>query len=199
MSLESTEELCLMSLKIETEFEEKLNCASKNGMRNLAIFHQTTKSQNWDFDGILLSKVKMCELKIYRENMCHDNEEWCKIWRGIDLSFQNWYEEFDNFWPKHLKISKICTLMDCFWPRHIMFELKKRTEESCLIALNSNTKFEQKMTCAFKNDMRNLVNFQQSKFESLKIGTLMGSFYPKYELKICRGIMCHSNEKWWKI
>ena len=64
-----------MSLKIETEFEEKLNCASKNGMRNLAIFHQITKSQNWDFDSILLSKVKMCELKIYRENMCHDNEE----------------------------------------------------------------------------------------------------------------------------
>ena len=25
--------------------------------------------------------------------MCHDNEEWCKIWRGIDLSFQNWHEE----------------------------------------------------------------------------------------------------------
>ena len=26
--------------------------------------------------------------------MCHDNEECCKIWRGIDLSFQNWHEEF---------------------------------------------------------------------------------------------------------
>ena len=22
---------------------------------------------------------------------------WCKIWRGIDLSFQNWHEEFDKF------------------------------------------------------------------------------------------------------
>ena len=29
--------------------------------------------------------------------MCHDNEEECKIWRGIDLSFQNWHEEFDEF------------------------------------------------------------------------------------------------------
>ena len=57
--------------------------------------------------------------------MCHDNEEWCKIWRGIDLSFQNWHEEFDKFWPEHSKISKICTLMDCFWPKYIMFELKK--------------------------------------------------------------------------
>ena len=36
--------------------------------------------------------------------ICHDNEEWRKIWRGIDLSFQNWHEEFDKFWPKQLKI-----------------------------------------------------------------------------------------------
>ena len=29
------------------------------------------------------------------------NEEWCKIWRGIDLLFQNWHKEFDKFWPEH--------------------------------------------------------------------------------------------------
>ena len=66
----------------------------------------------------------MYELKIYRRVMCHENEEWCKVWRGIDLSFQNWHEEFDEFWPKHLKISKIWTLMGCFWPKNIMIELK---------------------------------------------------------------------------
>ena len=70
-------------------------------------------------------KSKMYEIKIYRGVMCHDNEEWCKTWRGIDLPVQNWHEEFDKFWPEQLKISKICTLMDCFWPKHIMFELKK--------------------------------------------------------------------------
>ena len=48
-----------------------------------------------------------------------------KIWRGIDLSVQNWHEEFDKFWPKHSKISKIFALMGCFWPKYIMFELKK--------------------------------------------------------------------------
>ena len=54
------------------------------------------------------------------------------------------------------------------------------------------------MSCAFKNDMRNLASFHQSMFGSLKIGTLMGSFYPKYkmyELKIYRGILCHNNEE----
>ena len=66
------------------------------------------------------------------------------------------------------------------------------------MALNIGVKFEGKLTCAFKNDMRNLANFHQSMFESLKIGTFIGSFYPKqkmHELKIYRGVMCHDNEE----
>ena len=47
------------------------------------------------------------------------------------------------------------------------------------MALNTDAIFEGKLTCALKNDMRNLANFPQSTFESLKIGTLIGSFYPK--------------------
>ena len=47
------------------------------------------------------------------------------------------------------------------------------------MALNIGAKFEGKLTCAFKNDMTNSVNFHQSTFESLKSGTLIGSFYPK--------------------
>ena len=67
-----------MALKIDTKFEEKLTCASKNDMRNLANFHQSTwKSQNWDFDDILL--LEMYEPKIYRGVMRHDSEVWCKI------------------------------------------------------------------------------------------------------------------------
>ena len=60
-----------------------------------------------------------------------------------------------------------------------MFELKKGIEELCLMALIIDAKFEGKMNCAFKNDMRDLAKSHQSMFESLKIGTLMGSFYPK--------------------
>ena len=43
-------------------------------------------------------KQKMYELKIYRWVICHGNEELCKIWRGIDLSFQNRHEGFNEFW-----------------------------------------------------------------------------------------------------
>ena len=57
--------------------------------------------------------------------MCHDNEEWCKVWRGINLSVQNWLEEFGKFWLEHSKISKLCNLMEYFLPKYIMFQLKK--------------------------------------------------------------------------
>ena len=56
--MKSTEELCLMALMIVTEFKGKLNCASKNDMKNLTIFHHSTKSQNWNFDDIPFSKVE---------------------------------------------------------------------------------------------------------------------------------------------
>ena len=66
------------------------------------------------------------------------------------------------------------------------------------MALKIDATFEGKLTCAFKNDMRNLANFHQSMFESLKIEILMGPFYAKqkiYELKIYRGNLCHGNEE----
>ena len=57
--------------------------------------------------------------------MCYENEEWYKTWKEINLSVQNWHEEFNKFWPEHSKISKFCTLMGCFWPKYTMFELRK--------------------------------------------------------------------------
>ena len=66
------------------------------------------------------------------------------------------------------------------------------------MALNIDASIEGKLTCAFKNDMRNLANFHQTMFANLKIQTLMGSFHPKqkmYELKIYKGVLCHDNEE----
>ena len=77
-----------------------------------------------------------------------------------------------------------------------MFELKKYSDELYLIALDIDVKLEGKLTCAFKNDMRNLTKFCQSTLECLKIGTFIGSFYPKWkmdEFKIYRGVMYHEN------
>ena len=48
-----------MTLESDAKFEEKLTCDLENDMRNLANFHQSTrKSENWEFDGVLLSKIE---------------------------------------------------------------------------------------------------------------------------------------------
>ena len=48
-----------MELKNYAKFEKKLTRGLENVMMNLANFHQSTqKSQNWNFDGIILSKVE---------------------------------------------------------------------------------------------------------------------------------------------
>ena len=65
------------------------------------------------------------------------------------------------------------------------------------MALNIDAKFEGKLTLAFKNDMRNLVNFHQSTRKSQNWGFDGILLYPKqkmFELKMCRGVMCHGNE-----
>ena len=53
---------------------------------------------------------------------------------------------------------------------------KKSIGEFCLMALNIDATFEGKLTCAFKSDLKNLANFHQSMFESLKIGTWWDPF-----------------------
>ena len=76
------------------------------------------------------------------------------------------------------------------------------------MTMKNNIKFEKELTYQFKTDMKNLANFNPSTeifiraIETLKIETLMGSFYPKlkmYELKIYRGVMHHGNDKGCKI
>ena len=89
------------------------------------IFIKTLESVKiGTFMGSFCPKYKMHELKNYRRVISNDTQEWWKIWKGIDLPFQNWHKEFDKYWLEHLSL-KIHTLMGCFWPKYIMFVLKK--------------------------------------------------------------------------
>ena len=114
--------------------------------------------QNFYFNGSLWSKVY---IKKYRGVIFHETEEECKIWRGIDLSFQDWHKEFDKFWPDHTKVSKIFTLIVSFWAKYILFELKS-AEELSFMKLKRDVKFGKESTCRFKIDIRNLTNFDLS-------------------------------------
>ena len=75
--------------------------------------------------GSFWAKHILFELKKYRGIIFHETEERYKIWRGIDLSFQNWKKKFGKLWPEHLKVSRSFILMDSFWAKYVLFELKK--------------------------------------------------------------------------
>ena len=90
------------------------------------IFTRALESlKHFHFNVLLLRKVYIVWAKKYREVIFHDTEDEYKIWRGIDLSIQNWHKEFDKFWPEHSIASESFTLMGFFWVKYILFELKK--------------------------------------------------------------------------
>ena len=124
-----------MTLRGDAKFEKNWLVVWKMTRGIWQIFIRALESLK---TGILMGSFnpeeKRYEIKIQRGVMCYDNEDWCKIWREIDLSFQNWHEEFDEFWPN--------------------FE--------SFIKLKIDTKFGEETNCRFEINIRNLANFDLS-------------------------------------
>ena len=101
-----------MKLKRDAKFGEE----STNRLKIGIIWQMLTWALEKIFTlmGSLWAKCILFELKKYRGVIFHETEEGCKIWRGIDLSFQSWHKEFDKFWPEHSKVLKIFTLIGSF-------------------------------------------------------------------------------------
>ena len=116
-----------MKLKRDTNFGEVSTHHFKIGIRNLTKFEPSTRKskKNLILMGSFWAKYILFELKKYRGIIFHETEERYKIWRGINLSFQNWHKEFDKIWVEHSKFSKIFILMGSFWAKYILLELKK--------------------------------------------------------------------------
>ena len=66
-----------MALNIDATFEGKITCAFKNDMRSLANFHESMLGslKIGTLMGFFYQKQKIYDLKIYRDVLCHDNEE----------------------------------------------------------------------------------------------------------------------------
>ena len=111
-----------MTLESDVKFEGKLTFAFKNDMRNLRNFHQSTwKSQNWDFDGILLSKVE----NVWAENLQGSYVSW--QWRMMQKLKRNWLVSSKltwGIWQILTRALKNLKNLHCLWPKYIMFELK---------------------------------------------------------------------------
>ena len=59
----------------------------------------------------------------------------------------------------------------------------KSTEELCFMTLKGDAKFEEKLPCAFKNDMRNLVNFHRLKNSNFILESKMAELNQNKNLK----------------
>ena len=105
---EKVQTVCLLTLRSDAKFEEKLTLGSKNDMRNLVYFNMSSvKSENLHFDELLLSLV------------------------------------------------------------HYVWAIKS-TEELCAMTLKNDAKFEEELTCALKNDVRNLAKFGEFHWSTQK-------------------------------
>ena len=150
----------------------------KIDMRNLESFHQSTwKSQNWDFDGILLPRVE----NIWAWNLQRSYVSW--QWRMMQKLTKNWLVVLKLTWGlwkiliralenvKHLHFNGLSlTKVYNFWA--------KKVQESyvwCHWILMQNLK--ENWLLLSKMTWRIWEIFTRA-LESLKIWTLMGFFYP---------------------
>ena len=85
MSLKFTWELCVMTMKNDSKFEQEFTFQFKIDIRYLKIC---------TIMGSFCPKYIMFELSKCRVVMFNDTECWCKIWRKTDMSFQKWHDEF---------------------------------------------------------------------------------------------------------
>ena len=129
------------------------------------------------FIGFYCPKYLKFDLKMYGRVIFHDTEQWYKIWRGIDLSFQNWHEEFEkidlaleslkNFHFNGLLLNKAYIV----WAKKVQRSYLPRNLR-VLQNLTENWLVVWKMTLAIWQVFTRAL-------ESVKITTLMGSFCPE--------------------
>ena len=104
-------------------------------------------------------------LKFTGKFCVNDNEEWCKIWRGIELSVQNWHEEFDKLDenPKNLHFNRLHLTKVCnAWA-------KKGIEELCLMALKLMQNLKETGLCFLKfsfNGWKIVISFYKVKWQN---------------------------------
>ena len=90
-------------------------------------FHQSTwKSQDETLMGTFNPKDKMYELQTYV------SWEW-RMMQSLKLSFENWHQEFDKFWPGHSKVSKM-SLNELLLIKLYIASAKKGTEKLSLMS-----------------------------------------------------------------
>ena len=101
------------------------------------------------------------ELKKCRRVIFHDTKKWRKTWRKNDLQLEKWYDKFDKSSPEHTEVWKRGLSLGPFTQSRHCLDFKL-TGELYVMKMKNDAKFEKELTCQFKIDIRNLVNFDPS-------------------------------------
>ena len=137
------------------------------------------KSKHWDFDGILLSK----EENVWTWNLRGSFVSW--QWRMIQNLKRNWLVSLKLTWGIWWILTwALENLKNLHFNRLLLNKVhnvwrKKKYRGVLIDGTEYRCNIWRKTDICFQKWMRNLANFHQSMLESLKIGTLIGSFYPK--------------------
>ena len=166
-------EITLVYVLAETLYALDKRSSSKWKMSDFRLL--TWNFTKLCFNRLLLLKVYKILAKNCREVMFHVTDEWCKIGRKTNL-FQKWQESY-QFWPEHSKSQNLhfdwfllCNIYN-FWPKKLQrnylswhWGVMKSLKKNWLVVWKMTWEIWQMFT---------------RPLESLKIRTLMGSFYPK--------------------
>ena len=116
---------CLLTLKRDAKFEEKLTLGSKNDMRNLVNFNVSSgKSENLNFDVTFVESILCLSQKSKKELCVITLKNDAKFEKELTCALKNHKRNLANFEPT-LESHKINTLTGFFSPKCKMFELKK--------------------------------------------------------------------------
>ena len=159
------------------------------------IFTRALESWNWklglsQLENIMSSKFtgKLCVMtmkKVFEKQL---KRNWL---------VQNWHEEFTKCWPKHWKISKICTLMGCFSSKYIMLQLRKYREVMFDGTQDGQKKLRENWFVVSK--MKGIWWILIRALKSPKNLHFDWSFLVMFDLQKSRGVIFHDIRQWCKI
>ena len=179
MSLKFTEEVCVMTMKNDAKFEEKLTCRFKIDMRNLTnLTRALERLQNFHLNALLLNKVYIAWAKKVQTGYLS------RHWREIQSLERNQLvvskltQKIRQILTRTLESLNILCLDGLLVTKvYNVLAKKVQIEEFSFMTLKSNTKFKEKPTCGLKNDM---INFHQSTWKSQN-SDFDGILLPKVE------------------
>ena len=152
-----------------------IDLSFQNWHRNLTYFDALKSLKNLHFNGILMTNAYNVWAKKVQRSYLSEHWRLMQNFKKKNLWFRKWHEEFGKFSSENLKGSKFGLWWDPFVQSRKCISLKF-TEELSVMKMKNDAKFEEKLTCHFKIDMKNLTNLDLNTQKSKKTCSFMGSF-----------------------